>query len=683
MNRNFPDRRSFKPLRLTRLFTCIGLLAALTHGLPARAQLSADVASRSLKDLNAHFPFEVPATLDDWSERAERLRLQMKVALGIHPQPDLGSTEPKIYGRIDLDGYSIEKIHFESFPGLYVTASLYRPSGSLSSGNRHPAVVYAHGHWDNGRFYEASEQEIKSLLATGAERFKSAAANHFQAACVQLARMGCVVMQVDMLGYADSLQISYDRAHRYGNATVNPEQDGPDWLLYSARAEGLGQSVMGLQIIHCLRAFEVLKALPDVDGDRLAITGASGGGTQSFIASAVEPTISGAFPAVMVSTGMQGGCTCENACGLRIGTGNVEIAALTAPRPLAMTTAQDWTATMPKDGFPELKKLYDLYKQSGRVSLHHHPQFPHNFNHVSRVALYGFMNRLFKLGHPEPILERDFERLGKEPLTVWDDAHPQPGGGLAFESKLLEQWGQRIDQSLQLAASDDEETRKRKVEWLREGWTSLTAHANDMAKQFKVISTSEGVSLLDERMLPSTTSRITLQPGQKAMTAPKTIEVLLGQADAQKVENKGANENAIYRCEFVDPFGGPLEAQPLVANPRPAASYTYGYNAPRIIRKLSVAMRLVSELHRQKNAPIRLVVVPEDLFHAAAIALHMPKGSIEEITVLGPADQAINLFAQVDSITHNHFLPNSLRYQDVGGLLKTIDVKVNFSVSKI
>src|SRR5690606_30676730 len=108
------------------------------------------------------------------------------------------------------------------------------------------------------------------------------------------------------------------------------------------------------------QSFEMLRGLPDVDPERIAITGASGGGTQSFIATAVELRLAGSLPAVMVSTGMQGGCTCENACGLRVGTGNIELAALTAPRPLAMTTADDWTKTMPEDGFPELGKLYQL-----------------------------------------------------------------------------------------------------------------------------------------------------------------------------------------------------------------------------------------------------------------------------------------------------------------------------------
>ena len=57
---------------------------------------------------------------------------------------------------------------------------------------------------------------------------------------------------------------------------------------------------------------------------------------------------------------MQGGCTCENCCNLRVGTGNVEFAALFAPKPQGMTTADDWTKEMSTKGFPQLKELYAL-----------------------------------------------------------------------------------------------------------------------------------------------------------------------------------------------------------------------------------------------------------------------------------------------------------------------------------
>src|SRR5205823_8226071 len=113
------------------------------------------------------------------------------------------------------------------------------------------------------------------------------------------------------------------------------------------------QSFMGLQTLNSVRALDFLISLPDVDPSRIGMTGASGGGTQTFILAAIDNRLAAAFPAVMVSTAMQGGCVCENCSYLRVNTGNVEIAGLFAPKPLAMSAAKDWTAELMTKGYPE------------------------------------------------------------------------------------------------------------------------------------------------------------------------------------------------------------------------------------------------------------------------------------------------------------------------------------------
>ncbi len=123
--------------------------------------------------------------------------------------------------------------------------------------------------------------------------------------------MGCIVFHWDMLGNSDSQQISMQRAHGFRGRTPEEQTNEQGWVLYSPEAEGHLQSVMGIQTAHTLRAVDFLLGLPEVDAKRIGITGASGGGTQTFIAAAIDPRIQLAFPAVMVSTGMQGGCTCE------------------------------------------------------------------------------------------------------------------------------------------------------------------------------------------------------------------------------------------------------------------------------------------------------------------------------------------------------------------------------------
>src|SRR5262249_34694082 len=150
------------------------------------------------------------------------------------------------------------------------------------------------------------------------------------------------VFHYDMVGHADSQQIK----HMAG--------------FTDAKAQLRLQSFMGLQTFNSIRALDFLLTLPDVDPARIGVTGASGGGTQTFILCAIDDRPAVAFPAVMVSTAMQGGCICENCCYLRQETGNLEFAALFAPKPLAMTGANDWTKEIEAKGLPELKALYCL-----------------------------------------------------------------------------------------------------------------------------------------------------------------------------------------------------------------------------------------------------------------------------------------------------------------------------------
>lgn len=648
------------------------VLLLLGDALVARAEDSAIVSALQLKDLNGHFPMTVPSSREQWESRADELRLQVKIALGVHPMPSLASTAPVIYGKRDMDGYSVEKMFFESLPGFFVTGSLYRPLGTEMPANGYPAVLYAHGHWDNGRFYEAPANEVRQLLATGAERFENAAINHMQAACVQLARMGVVVFQFDMIGYADSQQISFERAHRYGIGLVNPTDESAARLLYSARSEGYGQSIMGLQTINAIRSFDVIAGLPEVDEKKIAITGASGGGTQSFITSAVEPRLAAAFPAVMVSTGMQGGCTCENACGLRIGTGNIEIASLTAPRPLGMTTAKDWTLNMPEDGFPQLKQLYSLFGKEASVELFPGPQFPHNYNHVARVGMYGFMNRAFGLGQSEPILERDFQLIRRNELTVWDETHPAPDSGLEFEGKLTSQWADAIKQAIWVVPTDSEDVQSEKRRLIREGWKSLTMPAAAMARSLRAQKSDEGFVIecpsgeaKMHRLYEGTGQSSHVNVILKDHSPQKDVRASKGQAIQDSVTT--------YQCNLMDPLGGDEGSQPLVENPRPAAPYTFGYNASRINRKLSILIAMLNELTKQSSKPLHLIVSADDLYFAAAATMHVPKGKIEKIVVEGDLSRGMNTFRRVDSIVHDDFLPGSLRYQDVEGLVSVIE----------
>ncbi|MEZ0387785.1 MAG: acetylxylan esterase [Verrucomicrobium sp.] len=369
---------------------------------------------RPLRDLNtSYFPFSPVKDAAAWQSRREEIERRVLLASGLWPMPERTPLNAVIHGRIEREDYTVDKVFFMSLPDHFVTGNLYLPKNAKG---KMPVVLCPHGHWPNGRFMNAGDAEVRKELATGAERFENGAHSPLQARCVQLARMGCAVFFYDMLGYADSLQFT---EHRHG-----PQPQG----FISADAEQNLYGYFNLQIWNGIRSLDFLLSLPNVDATRVGCTGASGGGTQTMILAGIDPRITAAFPCVMVSTAMQGGCTCENTNHLRINQGNIDIAALTAPRPLGMTAANDWTKELETKGFPDLKNLYQMLGRPNDVTALFATHFPHNYNHVARTAMYTFFNKHFKLGLVEPVLERDFTLSTKEELSVWDEKHPAPAG---------------------------------------------------------------------------------------------------------------------------------------------------------------------------------------------------------------------------------------------------------------
>ena len=357
------------------------------------------------KDLNGYFPFTPPATKEGWNDRAAKVRTQVLVANGLWPMPEKTPLNPVIHGKIERDGYTVEKVYFASMPGHYVSGNLYRPTAKAEG--KRPAVLNPHGHWANGRFYEVSEVQAKKDVAAKAEGTVESARYPLQAKCAQLARLGYVTFLYDMVGYADSTAIG----HRAG--------------FTDAEAELRLQNFMGLQTWNSVRALDFLMSLPDVDPKRIGVTGASGGGTQTFILCGIDDRPAAAFPAVMVSTAMQGGCICENASYLRVGTGNIELAGLFAPKPLAMSAANDWTLEIEKKGLPELKRLYQTLGADDRVAARCWPEFGHNYNQVAREMMYAWFNKHL-LGQSGEVKEQPFRPIPPKDLSVYDAEHPRP-----------------------------------------------------------------------------------------------------------------------------------------------------------------------------------------------------------------------------------------------------------------
>ncbi|MGI9470102.1 MAG: acetylxylan esterase [Rubripirellula sp.] len=409
---------------------CVGGISLADDPLETPDRSTTDKRHEALRTLNGYFPFKQVRDLDEWNVRQAEIKRRILVSQGLWPLPTKSPLNATVDGKVEREDYSVERVVFESLPGHFVTGSLYRPK---AESGLMPAVLSPHGHWKEGRFYDAGEAGAVGQIDLGAETNKNAGRFPLQARAVQLARMGCIVFHYDMTGYADAVQLGH-RPQQWDHL------DTPDdWGFMSVQADLRLQNMMGLQTWNSIRAVDFLMSLDDVDASRIGVTGASGGGTQSMILGAIDQRIAASMPCVMVSTAMQGGCTCENAPLLRVDQGNIDIAAATAPRPLGLTAADDWTVELETKGYPDLFRIYEMLGVPENVNAVFHTQFKHNYNEVNRAAMYEFFNKHFRLG-VNNIQERDFEPLSREESTVWSELRPEPTGdqvGDVHEQRLL------------------------------------------------------------------------------------------------------------------------------------------------------------------------------------------------------------------------------------------------------
>lgn len=677
--------RSFVLARPAGLAAMLALLAigTVAHAEVARVlpegKLPADARLAPLKTLDGYFPLEVPATREAWEARAAEVRNQLRVALGLWPMPQATPANAVIHGRIDRGDYTVEKVYFESWPGHFVTGSLYRPKGRSG---KLPGVLHPHGHWANGRFYDVGPKQIKQEIVSGAERFEEGGRSPLQSRCVQSARMGCVAFHYDMVGYGDSMQIE----HRPG---VRKGMNAPDNFGYfSPQAEQRLVHMMGLQTYNSIRALDFLCSLEDVDAERIAVTGASGGGTQTFVLCALDPRPKVAFPAVMVSTAMQGGCTCENCCYLRVGTGNIEIAGLFAPKPLGMTGAEDWTREIASKGLPELKQLYKLYGHEELVMARPLLQFGHNYNYVSRAVMYTWLNQHLGLGQPEPIVEEDYKRLSPAELTVWDAEHPRPPSGDDYERSLVKAIVAESDRQLAAAQPRDSASLEKFRELVGAGWRGIAGGGLPAAGAVtweKLVEEDRG-SHLEYRGLIREAARgaelpaLFLHPKDAAVkdvvlwVDPRGKAALLDSSGAPLPAVKKlldaklavAAVDLLYQGEFLAD-GQPLAAQTMVGNPLLGfAGYTYGYNAPLAVHRARDVLATLSFIRHYEAKPERVHVVATGEAAAwVALARALAPAAIDR-AALAPLGFR---FGSAEQFNDPNFVPGSVKYGDLPGLL--------------
>ena len=349
------------------------------------------------KTLNTLRSFPEVKTRADWQARARDIREHVLVSCGLWPPPKKVSLQAEIFGRIERDGYSVEKVHIQTQPGFYLGGNLYRPLGKGQG--PFPGVLNPHGHWRQGRL---EDQVLGSIAAR----------------CINFARQGMVAFSYDLVGYNDTTQVN----HKFASDPTNQL-----W----------GISLMGLQLWNSIRALDFLGSLADVDRSRLGCTGESGGGTQTFMLGAVEDRLAALAPIVMVSHSMQGGCLCENAPGLRVDFSNMELAAAAAPKPQILVAATgDWTKmTLTMEG-PAIAGIYRLFGAEDRFRFVRF-DYDHNYNQTSREAVYEWFGQwLLRHADPASLKEIAYQKEPDEALRVWPDGKLPPGA--LNENQLIE-----------------------------------------------------------------------------------------------------------------------------------------------------------------------------------------------------------------------------------------------------
>ena len=433
---------------------CLGLLVLVELG-NIQAQLPAtDERGMVVRTLNTARTFTPPPDVGHWNARQAEIRTQALFSSGLWPMPEKTPLRARMFDLYEGDGFTVEKVHLQVFPGVYLAGNLYRP---VAKRIPFPAVLCPHGHWEHGRLEDTDTASVP-------------------ARCIQMARMGMVVFSYDMIGYNDTTQFSSKNPE--GTASKDSFSDQHSRLFRDPTLQSWNLSLMGQQVWYGVRALDFILSLSEVDPNRIAVTGASGGGTQTFMLAAIDDRVKVSVPAVMVSHTMQGGCRCENSPGLRVGLYNVDLAAAAAPRPqLLIGASGDWTKTTLEVEGPDVGKVYQLLGASDRFSAVR-MDFGHNYNRASREALYTWLGRWFLGTGGQKIAEQPYIKPPDEKLRVFPQGQ-FPQGALS-EKEFTTQWIQQRVRDLEALKPTDTDSHTRFRNVFQTAWqTSLALDGSE------------------------------------------------------------------------------------------------------------------------------------------------------------------------------------------------------------
>lgn len=336
-------------------------------------------------------------TLDDWKSKRGEYRRQLLEMLGLDPLPEKSDLKPVITGRLEHDEFVVEKLHFQSRPGLYVTGNLYLPK---KIDKPLPTILYVCGH-------------SRVLGKDGTPMGAKAGYQHHGA---WYARNGYACLTIDTLQLGEIEGIHHG-THRYGMW----------WWL------NRGYTPAGVEAWNCVRALDYLETRPEIDKTRFGVTGRSGGGAYSWWIAAIDDRIKVAVPTAgitdlqnhVVDGTVEGHCDCM----FMVNTYRwdyPQVAALLAPRPLLISNT-DSDGIFPLDGvyrtFEKVRRIYRLFDSekkgaSSDIALNISPG-PHKDTQELNTHEFRWFNHYLKKDD-SPIDSRAPKYFQPEQLKVFD-----------------------------------------------------------------------------------------------------------------------------------------------------------------------------------------------------------------------------------------------------------------------
>jgi cephalosporin-C deacetylase-like acetyl esterase len=327
----------------------------------------------------------VPESLEQWKQQRSALREKLSAAWGGFPAEPC-DLKPTKLGELQREGYRVEKIIFQTRPDVWMTANAYVPAAP----GKHPAVLCVHGHWRG-----AKQDPV------------------VQSRCIGLVKHGFFVLVVDAFG-AGERGVGKALGEYHGDMT-------------GATLFPIGLPLSGLQVYENTRAVDYLRTRPEVDGDQIGITGASGGGNQTMYAGGWDERFGAVVPVCSVGTYQvylgAACCMCEVVPGALSFTEEWGVLGLSAPRGLMVVNA---TRDAPQFSVAEAKK--SLASAEAVFRVHGHPdhlrhaifESPHDYNGAMREAMYGWMSlHLARKGDGSPLPEPEFKTEDPEVLRCY------------------------------------------------------------------------------------------------------------------------------------------------------------------------------------------------------------------------------------------------------------------------